>query len=47
MHEWYGPNCLKRWNGKYFEEPLPVEKRKPKHIKDINLHDDKPIKHNK
>jgi len=38
MKEWYGPNCLKKWNGKEWEETLPVEKRKPKHVKDINLH---------
>ena len=37
MKEWYGPNCLKKWNGKEWEETLPKEKRKPKHVKDLNL----------
>lgn len=41
MHEWYGPNCLKKWNGTEYVETLPVEKRKPKHVKDINLKSDK------
>lgn len=37
MKQWYGPNCLKKLeNGKYVET-LPVQKRVPKHIKDINL----------
>ena len=27
MKEWYGPNCLKKWNGKEWEETLPKEKR--------------------
>lgn len=40
----YGPNCLKKWNGKEYEETLPIKKRTPKHIKDINLHGEKPIK---
>lgn len=44
MHAWYGPNCLKKWNGKEYEETLPIEKRKPKHIKDINLHGEGPVK---
>lgn len=38
VKKWYGPNCLKRWNGKEWEETLPVEKRHPKHTKDICLH---------
>ena len=42
MKEWYGPNCLKKWNGKEWEETLPVEKRKPKHIANINLKSDIP-----
>ena len=37
MKEWYGPNCLKKWNGKEWEETLPVEKRIAKHTKDLNL----------
>lgn len=44
MKEWYGPNCLKRWNGKEFEETLAIEKRTPKHIKDINLYGEAPLK---
>lgn len=44
LHAWYGPNCLKKWNGKEWEETLPVDKRKPKHIKDINLLEDRPKK---
>ncbi len=35
--EWYGPRCLKQWNGKKWINPYPVEKRKPKHAKDLNL----------
>lgn len=44
MKEWYGPNCLKKWNEKEekWEETLPVEKRKPKHVADINLKNDIP-----
>ena len=42
MKEWYGPNCLKKWNGKEWEETLPVEKRKPKHVANINLKSDIP-----
>lgn len=37
MKEWYGPNCLKKWNGKEWEETLPKEKRKCKHTRDLNL----------
>ncbi len=37
MKQWYGPNCLKKWNGKEWEETLPKEKRHPKHVKDLNL----------
>ena len=40
LKQWYGPNCLKKWNGKKWEETLPVEKRKPKHTAYINLHGD-------
>lgn len=40
LKEWYGPNCLKKWNGKEWEETLPVEKRKPKHTAYINLKGD-------
>lgn len=40
LKEWYGDNCLKKWNGKEWDETLPVEKRKPKHTVDINLEGD-------
>jgi|GEM_PF-509418 len=33
----YGQNCLKKWNGREWEETLPVHKRKPKHVAYINL----------
>lgn len=38
MRKWYGPNCLKKWNGKEWEETLPVSKRNSKHTKDLNLY---------
>jgi len=44
MKKWYGPNCLKKWNGTEYVETLPEEKQKPKHVKDINLKSDKPSK---
>lgn len=44
LKEWYGPNCLKKWNGKEWEETLPVSKRNAKHTKDLNLNGDKPNK---
>lgn len=37
MKEWYGPNCLKKWNGKEWEETLPISKRHAKHTRDLNL----------
>lgn len=37
LKEWYGPNCLKKWDGKKWVETLPIEKRKPKHTLDLNL----------
>lgn len=39
LKKWYGNNCLKKWNEKEkaYEETLPIERRVPKHIKDINL----------
>lgn len=37
LKQWYGPNCLKKWNGKKWIETLPIEKRKPKHTVDLNL----------
>ena len=38
LKKWYGPNCLKKWDGRKWVETLPVEKRKPKHTLDLNLH---------
>lgn len=40
LKEWYGDNCLKKWNGKEWEETLPVEKRTPKHTVNINFEGD-------
>ena len=37
LKEWYGPNCLKKWDGEKWIETLPIEKRKPKHTVDLNL----------
>ena len=37
LKEWYGPNCLKKWDGKKWIETLPIEKRHPKHVADISL----------
>lgn len=43
LKQWYGPNCLKKWDGEKWVETLPIEKRKPKHAVDLNLKGDKPI----
>ena len=43
LKQWYGPNCLKKWDGKKWIETLPVEKRKPKHTVDLNLNGNGPI----
>ena len=43
LKEWYGPNCLKKWDGKKWVETLPIEKRKPKHTVDLNLNGSGPI----
>jgi len=40
LKEWYGPNCLKKWDGQKWIETLPVEKRKPKHTANLNLKND-------
>ncbi len=37
LKQWYGPNCLKKWDGKKWVETLPIEKRKPKHTAYLNL----------
>ena len=41
MKEWYGPNCLKKWDGSKWIETLPIQKRNPKHVKDIDLENEK------
>ena len=38
LKQWYGPNCLKKWDGEKWVETLSKEKRKPKHTAYINLH---------
>ena len=43
LKQWYGDNCLKKWNGKEWVETLPVEKRKPKHTVLVNLKGEGPI----
>ena len=40
MEKWYGPNCLKKWDGKKWIEPYPLEKRHPKHAANVNLKED-------
>ena len=40
----YGPNCLKKWDGEKYVDPYPKEKRKAKHVDEINLKSDKPYK---
>ena len=42
LKEWYGPNCLKKWDGNKWIETLPKEKRKCKHTRDFNLEGDLP-----
>lgn len=42
LKEWYHPNCLRKWDGKKWVETLPIEKRHPKHIRDVNLNGDYP-----
>lgn len=42
MKKTYGNDCLKKWNGKEWEETLPIEKRKPKKIANISLNKDVP-----
>lgn len=41
LKQWYGPNCLKKWDGNKWVETLPVEKRKPKHTVNLSLTSDK------
>jgi len=43
LKQWYGPNCLKKWDGRKWVETLPIEKRKPKHTVDLNLNGSKKI----
>lgn len=44
VHKWYGKNSTKKWDGKKWYDPYPIEKRIAKHVKDINLESDKPHK---
>ena len=37
LKQWYGPNCLKKWDGEKWVETLPVQKRVPKHTAHLNL----------
>ncbi len=37
LKQWYGPNCLKKWDGKQWVETLPEHKRVPKHTVHLNL----------
>ena len=41
LKQWYGPNCLKKWDGKKWVETLPIEKRKPKHTVNLSLTSEK------
>ncbi|MEE3343625.1 MAG: LicD family protein [Bacilli bacterium] len=42
LKRWYGNKCLKKWDksNKEWKETLPVEKRKSKHYKDVNIDKD-------
>ena len=40
MKEWYGDNCLRKWNGEEYVENYPIEKRKVKHTRKVNLEGD-------
>lgn len=46
LKQWYGPNCLKKWDNKNqkWVETLPIIKRKPKHTVYLNLKDETPPK---
>ena len=41
MKKWHGPNCYNKNPDQEWVETLPVEKRKPKHAKYLNLKSDK------
>ena len=41
LKQWYGPNCLKKWDGSKWVETLPIQKRKPKHTVNLSLTSDK------
>lgn len=45
LKSWYGNNCLKKWDdkNKIWIETLPVDKRIPKHIKDVSVKGDSSI----
>ena len=47
LKEWYGPNCLKKWDGEKWVETLPISKRKPKHTANLNLESDQKQKEDK
>ena len=42
LKEWYGPNCLKKWDGTKWVETLPTEKRIAKHTADVNFDGSEP-----
>ena len=46
LKQWYGNNCLRRWDDKkkVWVETYPKEKRHTKHTRDINLNGDFPSK---
>ena len=46
LKQWYGPNCLKKWDevNKEWVEPYPKHKRHTKHVRDLNLNGDCPNK---
>lgn len=44
VHKWYGKNSTKKWDGKKWYDPYPIQKRATKHVKDINLESDEPHK---
>lgn len=41
LKQWYGNNCLKKWDGEKWTETLPLEKRKPKHTVNLSLNSEK------
>ena len=43
LTEWYGYVCVKKWDGKKWINLYPMEKRVPKHTKDLNLKGEKSL----